>query len=262
VRSIPPRYPGAVIDDPESDAPGEAGLPGDLAPGDPAALITPARRARVEAMLAQRLGSVVAVAESVRRRHNASAILRTCEAFGVHEVHLVTAGFRASAGAARGAERWVHRRRFDTTTQSLTELKARGFRIFVADLLPGAHTPESVPVDAPIALVFGSEVRGVSDEARSLADGAVMIPMVGLTASLNVSVSAAVLLRTVTERRRALVGADLSPAARDDFYRRWVHSETRSEFGRRARKNGIDPNGIDGADTVPDFGDAGDPSDG
>jgi tRNA (guanosine-2'-O-)-methyltransferase len=205
--------------------------------------ITPARRERVEAMLSRRLGSVVAVAESVRRRHNASAILRTCEAFGVHEVHLVTAGFRPSAGAARGAERWVHRRRFDTTTASLSELKARGFRIYVADLLPGAYTPESVPVDRPIAVVFGSEVRGVSDEARSLADGAIMIPMVGLTGSLNVSVSAAIILRTLTDRRRALVGADLDATARDSFYARWVETESRSEFGRRARAAGIDPLG-------------------
>jgi tRNA (guanosine-2'-O-)-methyltransferase len=209
---------------------------------DPRQQVTPGRIARVEAALAARLGSVVAVAESVRRRHNASAILRTCEAFGVHEVHLVTAGFKASPGAARGAERWVRRRRFDTTTASLTELKARGFRIYVADLLPGALTPETVPVDGPVALVFGSEVRGVSDEARGLADGAVMIPMYGLTGSLNVSVSAAILLRTITERRRALVGADLSEEERTAFLDRWLASESRAETGRRARALGIDPN--------------------
>ena len=212
------------------------------------ALVTPARRARVEDMLSRRMGSVVAVVECVRRRHNASAILRTCEAFGVHEVHLVTTGFRASPGAARGAERWVLRRRFDTTTASLMDLKARGFRIFVADFLPGAHTPESVPVDAPLAVVFGSEVRGVSDEARALADGAVMIPMVGLTASLNVSVSAAILLRTLTDRRRALVGSDLSPVARTAFLERWIEAESKSEHGRRARAMGVDPALLEGAD--------------
>jgi tRNA (guanosine-2'-O-)-methyltransferase len=202
---------------------------------DPREQVTPARYARVTAALEARLGSVVAVAESVRRRHNASAILRTCEGFGVHEVHLITAGFRASVGAARGAERWVKHRRFDTTTASLTELKARGFRIYVADLLPGALTPETVPVDRPVAIVFGSEVRGVSDEARALADGAVMIPMYGLTESLNVSVSAAILLRTLTERRRALVGADLDPAERQAFLDAWLHAEARAEHGRRAR---------------------------
>lgn len=202
---------------------------------------TPDRRARIEAALSRRLGSVVAVGECIRRRHNASAILRTCEAFGVHEVHLVTTGFRASPGAARGAERWVHRRRFDTTAESLAELRGRGFRIYVADLLPGALTPETVPVDGPVALVFGSEVRGVSEQARALADGAVMIPMVGLTGSLNVSVSAAILLRTITERRRALVGADLSEEARQAFLREWTEREIRAELGRAARRAAPDP---------------------
>ena len=69
----------------------------------PGAPIREARRQRVKQMLARRLSGVVVVAEAVRRRHNTSAILRSCEAFGVHEVHLVTGTFRPSKGAARGA---------------------------------------------------------------------------------------------------------------------------------------------------------------
>ncbi|MFZ5476173.1 MAG: TrmH family RNA methyltransferase [Myxococcota bacterium] len=198
------------------------------------------RPARVEAALARRLGSVVAVAESVRRRHNVSAILRSCEAFGVHEVHLVTQGFAPSLGAARGAERWVRRRRFATTAESLADLRGRGFRVYVADLLPGAFTPESVPVDAPLAIVFGSELRGVSPEARALADGGVMIPMLGLTQSLNVSVSAAILLRAIGDRRRALVGPDLDPAERARFLTEWREAETKAERGRAARAHSSD----------------------
>jgi tRNA (guanosine-2'-O-)-methyltransferase len=193
------------------------------------------RSARVEAALARRLGSVVAVAESVRRRHNVSAILRSCEAFGVHEVHLITAGFTPAPGAARGAERWVLRRRFDTVADSVADLRGRGFRVVVADFSPDAFTPETVPVDRPLAIVFGSELRGVSAEARALADGAVMIPMLGLTQSLNVSVSAAILLRVVSERRRALVGADLDPAERARFLHEWAEGERAGEKGRRAR---------------------------
>jgi len=188
------------------------------------------REDRIEATLAARLGSVVVVAEAVRRRHNVSAILRSCEAFGVHEVHLVTAGFRPVPGASRAAERWVDLQIRPTTAASLDELKARGFSIWVADFLPEARTPETVPVDRPIALVFGSEVRGVSPEARARADGAVMIPMVGLTRSLNVSVSAAILIRAVAERRRALVGADLDTSARTRFAEAW---RARDEAHRR-----------------------------
>ncbi len=198
----------------------------------------PERVERVREALSRRLGSVVAVCEAVRRRHNVSAILRSCEAFGVHEVHLVTGGFEVAAGAARGAERWIVRRRFPSTADSFADLRARGFRIYVADLLPGAHTPEDVPVDGPLAIVFGSEMRGVSPEARTLADGAVRIPMHGLTGSLNVSVSAAILLRVLTERRRAMAGNDLAPAEQARFLADWRAAEAAAELGRRARVGG------------------------
>ncbi len=203
--------------------------------------VTPARRARVEQALAQRTGSVVAVMEAVRRRHNASALVRSCEAFGVHEVHLVTAFFRPSVGAARGAERWLRTRVFGSTAESVADLRARGFAVYVADLAEGAFTPETVPVDRPIAILFGSEVRGVSAEAKALADGAVMIPMRGLTESLNVSVSGAILLRTVADRRRALVGADLGDVERERFVAEWLERETAGRRGLVARVDSTTP---------------------
>ncbi len=196
---------------------------------------SPERIARISAALDRRVGSVVAVCEAVRRRHNVSAILRSAEAFGVHEVHLVTQGFRPVRGAARGAERWVLRRRFDHIDDSVADLRARGFRVYVADLAPGAFTPETLPVDTPVALIFGSELRGVSDRARSLADGVFQVPMHGLTESLNVSVSAAIALRTLSERRRALVGADLDPAERARFLAAWLHDEEAALRGFLAR---------------------------
>ena len=198
------------------------------------------RIARISAALDRRLGSVVAVCEAVRRRHNVSAILRSAEAFGVHEVHLVTQGFKPVRGAARGAERWVLRRRFDHVEDSILDLRARGFRVYVADLSPGAWSPETLPVDSPVALILGSEMRGVSDRARALADGVLQVPMHGLTESLNVSVSAAIALRTVFERRRALVGADLDPAERARFLAAWLEEEAAALRGFLAR---TDPEG-------------------
>jgi tRNA (guanosine-2'-O-)-methyltransferase len=180
------------------------------------------RIARVRAALDRRLGSVVAVAEGVRRRHNVSAILRSCEAFGVHEVHVIDPGFRAAHSAARGAERWVEARAFATTGESIAELRARGFSIYAADLDPAAVTPEAVPVDRPIAVVFGSELRGVSDEARARVDGSVIVPMLGLTESLNVAVSASIILRAIADRRRALVGADLAEERRVALLAEWI----------------------------------------
>lgn len=194
------------------------------------------RKARIETALTHRLGSVVAVMEAVHRRHNASAIIRSCEAFGVHEVHMVIGSFRPSRGASRGAERWLDVRRFTSIEDSLSDLRARGFRIYVADLAEDAYSPDTVPVDGPLAIVFGAELVGISDEARALADGAIQVPMRGLTESLNVSAAAACALYRMAERRREQVGGgDLSSDIQAAFLQRWEEREDKSRQGMHAR---------------------------
>jgi tRNA (guanosine-2'-O-)-methyltransferase len=201
--------------------------------------ITERRRERVREALAARIGSVVVVAEAVQRRHNVSAILRSTEAFGLHEVHLVTGVFRPSRGASRGSERWLELHRHAEVEEAVAGLKARGFRLYVADLDQDAVPPERVPVDQPVALLFGSELRGVSEAARALADGFVTVPMRGLTESLNVSVASACTLQVVAERRRAVVGGgDLSPERQAAFYADWLVREEAGEEGMRARVGG------------------------
>lgn len=196
------------------------------------------RRERVRSALHDRLASVVVVVEAVRRRHNTSAILRSAEAFGLHEVHLITGQFRPSRGAARGAERWLELHRHATTTDAVSALKARGFSLWIADLAPDARAPLDVPVDRPLAILFGSELAGVSDEARALADGVVTVPMRGLTESLNVSAAAAVVLSAVVERRRALVGADIDPARAGAFFAEWLAREAEADQGLEAQAGG------------------------
>lgn len=197
------------------------------------------RAGRVRAALAQRIGSVVAVIEAVHRRHNTSAILRSCEAFGVHEVHLISNDFRPAKGAARGSERWVDLRVHARTEASLGELKARGFAIYVADLGVEAHTPDDVPLDRPIAVVFGGEVAGISAVARSLADGVITVPMRGLTESLNVASAATCALYRLAERRRAMLGGagDLDPAREQAFYDAWQAEEQAARAGMEARNS-------------------------
>ncbi len=188
--------------------------------------IRPRRVARMVEVLDRRMGSVVLVAEAVRRRHNVSAIIRTADALGLHEVHLITGSFRPSSGAARGSERWVEIHRHETTAGCLATLRERGFRCFAADLSPTALVPEQVPVDEPVALLFGAELSGVSDEARALVDGYVILPMLGFVESMNVSVAAALITRSVADRRRALVGADLGEAARQAALETWLARES------------------------------------
>lgn len=194
------------------------------------------RLARIEGALEQRLGSVVAVMEAVHRRHNASAIIRSCEAFGVHECHLVTGKFRPSKGASRGAERWLELHRHAEIGPCIAELKRRGFSVYVADLDPQAYTPDTVPVDGPVAVVFGAELVGISDEARALADGAIQVPMRGLTESLNVAAAAACTLFRVSERRRAVVGGgDLDNTVKQAFLAKWIEREDKAFKGMKAR---------------------------
>ncbi len=197
--------------------------------------IRPRRVARMVEVLDRRMGSVVLVIEAVRRRHNVSAIIRTADALGLHEVHLITGAFRPSSGAARGSERWVKLQRHETTDACLAQLHARGFRVYAADLRPDALTPEQVPVDSPVALLFGSELSGVSDRARELVDGFVLLPMFGFVESMNVSVAAALITRGVADRRRALVGADLSTAARHEALATWLARESAYTTAAKAR---------------------------
>jgi tRNA (guanosine-2'-O-)-methyltransferase len=221
-----------------------------------ASAIVALRRQRVRAALARRLGSVVAVAEAVHRRHNVSAIIRSAEGFGLHEVHLVTGDFRPSRGAARGAERWVELVRHGSTAAAAAALADRGFRLVVADLDAGAWTPDTVPVDRPLAVLFGSEMAGVSDEARALAEGAVCVPMVGMTGSLNVAAAAACILYRVSERRRDWLRAhqgvdcDLPQAAQDAFFDRWLADDEEARRGMVARaalgRDGSLLSGMDG----------------
>lgn len=190
-------------------------------------------------MLAGRLGSVVVILEAVHRRHNASAILRSCECFGVHEVHLVTKGFKPSKGAARGSERWLEVNRWDSTDAVVETLRTRGFKIYVADLMEEVHSPDSLPIDGNVAILMGAELTGVSDRARELADGAICVPMHGLTESLNVSVAAACILQRLTERKRAATGGgDLPQARQDQFFEEWRVRELQAKQGMLARMRG------------------------
>ena len=191
-------------------------------------------------MLDGRLASVVVVLEAVHRRHNVSAILRSCECFGVHEVHVITDGFKTSKGAARGSERWLEIHHHTSVEPVITTIRERGFRVFVADLSEEVFSPNTVPIDEPIAIVMGAELTGVTDEARQLADGAICVPMHGLTESLNVSVAAACILQRVTERRRSLTGGGDLPKERSQaFFDQWYawEAELRQGMIARSRNN-------------------------
>lgn len=194
--------------------------------GDPGFLL-PERRERIDRVVASRTRSLVVVLEAFCDPQNVNAVLRTCDAFGVQEVHVVEGPMKPwdrNKKISQNADKWLDVVRWRSTAECLGALRARGLRILATCLGDGAAALGALSFAEPTALVFGNEHRGVSAEARALADGRFAIPMHGFVQSLNVSVAVAVTLARAVERREAERGrhGDLGPedaaALRERFY--------------------------------------------
>lgn len=162
------------------------------------------RRQRIRDNLYARLDRVCVAIEAIHHRHNVSAIMRTADALGIHRVHLVEGHFKPSKGAARGAERWLEISHHPTAEAAVKAIRDEGYAIWCADIADDAVEASGVPVDRRVCLWFGAELVGVSEAARERADGVVTVPMRGFAQSLNVSVSAGMVLANVADRARAL----------------------------------------------------------
>jgi tRNA (guanosine-2'-O-)-methyltransferase len=188
------------------------------------------RLTRLRNALDARLSHVSCAIQAVHHRHNVSAILRTCDALGIHRVDLVEGHFVPNRGAARGAERWLDLRHQLSPEAAVRDLKDAGYRIYVADLADDVVTPEQVPLDRPVCIWMGAELQGVAPEARAAADGVIHIPMRGLAQSLNVSVAAGMLLRPVAERARLLgEGALLPQEQREATWQAWLDRDRETQ---------------------------------
>jgi len=197
-------------------------------------MLTRERIARIDAVLAARLASVVTVVEDTYDPHNAAATIRTTEALGLGELHVVEPGerFSAARGVTRGAHRWIELHRWARPEDAAAALRARGFGVFAT--LPGAsRTIEDVDVARPIAVVFGNEHDGLSDAAIAACDGAIGVPMFGFTESFNLSVTVALAMSRIAARRRAAIGApgDLDDARRRELRARWFALKIRGALG-------------------------------
>lgn len=200
-------------------------------------MISEQRLQRMRDVLGLRLGHVRCALEAVYHRHNVSAALRTCDAMGVHHVHLVEGHFQAARGAARGAERWLDLHVHPTAAEAIAAIKAAGCAVYAADLAEGGLAPEEIPIERPVCLWFGAELAGVSEEALAAADGIVTIPMRGFSQSLNVSVATALAVRSVAERARVALGEEalLSAEERERTWDRWIADEDKLRRGALRR---------------------------
>jgi len=169
---------------------------------------TERRRERVAGVLARRQPDLTVVLENVHDSHNVSAVLRSCDAVGVLAVHLVYTVEEPPAGAfarttSASAAKWIEARRHGSIPECFGALRGEGFAILATAVGPESADLYATDLVRPTALVFGNEMRGVSEEAQEAADGLVAIPMVGMVQSLNISVACAVTLYEALRQRRA-----------------------------------------------------------
>lgn len=169
---------------------------------------TERRQRRVAAVLARRQPDLTVVLENVHDPHNVSAVLRTCDAVGVVRAHAVytieeppTGMFARQTSAS--ASKWVEVVRHDSVAACYETLHREGLAILATSLGASSIDLYATDLTKPIALVLGNEMRGLSDEARSLADGEIEIPMMGMVQSLNISVAGAVCLYEALRQRVA-----------------------------------------------------------
>lgn len=193
------------------DAQGPATLVERLTP-----YLSETRRAKIEEVLAARLSSIEVALESPYDPRNASAVVRSAEAFGVGSVHVIAASRKVleTRGTTRGTHQWIHTRNFRAIDEFVEFARTRG--VLLAGACPGAPMQlEALPLEQPICLVFGNEHDGLDPLLRDACELRFGIHIHGFAESFNVSVAAAISLYSLTSRRRALLGraGDLSDEA-------------------------------------------------
>ncbi len=172
--------------------------------------MTSERRARVATILDARLGSVTVVMDSPHDPHNGAAVLRSCDAFGIQHVHIIERWetFLAARSVSRGSERWVDVHTYKRAAECRERLVREGFTL-VATHPEGTFTPAELGRrPGRFAVVLGNERDGIDPELESACTETVRVPMRGFTESLNVSVTAAIVLSSFASERPGDLPAD------------------------------------------------------
>jgi tRNA (guanosine-2'-O-)-methyltransferase len=171
--------------------------------------MTEARVETFRKVLENRTKHFTVVVEDVYQSHNASAIIRTCDIFGIQEMYSTQRlhPFTVSSYVAKGADRWVDVHKFrepdsDNTQEAIDTMREKGYQIIATSPHYGSTTPTDFDISKPSAIFFGAEKEGLSKNILDQADGFIKIPMYGFTESLNISVSAAIILQTLTQKLR------------------------------------------------------------
>lgn len=172
---------------------------------------------------------ITVVLEDIFQPHNASAVLRTCDCFGIQDVHIIENKneYEVNPDVALGSSKWLNLYKYNQTENNTIDtfnvLRKQGYRIVATTPHKNDCTLEELDLNSKIALVFGTELNGLSETAISNADEFVKIPMYGFTESFNISVSAAIILHHLTEKlRKSSICWELSDSEKTDIKLNWV----------------------------------------
>ncbi len=187
------------------------------------------KQRRFAEVIRYRTRHVTVVLEDIYQSHNASAVMRTCDCFGIQDVHIIENKYTYSVNPdiALGSTQWLSMIRYngqeDNTRACLAALKEKGYAIVATTPHREDYLLSDLPLQRKTALLFGTELRGLSQAALEMADCSVQIPMVGFTESFNISVSAAICLYDLTQRlRRSAVDWELTGDEKMDILIRWA----------------------------------------
>ena len=191
--------------------------------------LTEKRKATFKKVLNDRTRHFTVVLEDIYQPHNASAVVRTCDIFGIQDIHAIENKYnnKVSRHVAKGSQKWLNINRYredgDNTKKCLDTLKNNGYQIIATTPHNDSCYLQDFDITKKSAFVFGVEAEGVSEYVKENADGFLKIPMVGFTESLNISVAAAIILQDVTTKlRNSAVNWQLSNQEKEVLYFNWV----------------------------------------
>lgn len=196
------------------------------------------RRQKFVEVIRWRTRHITVVLEDIYQPHNASAVLRSCDCFGIQDIHVIENRNRYTVNpdVALGSPKWLNLHKYkqaeNNTLSCLRSLKEKGYRIVATSPHKNDCNIEDLPIDGKLALVFGTELEGISDTVREQADEFVKIPMFGFTESFNISVSAAICLHTLVNRlHRSGIKWQLEEKEKEEVLLGWLrNSINRSEL--------------------------------
>lgn len=191
--------------------------------------VTERRLERLKEVLSERTKHLTVVLEDVYQTHNFSAVLRSADIFGVQDVHFIENknAYKISEDVSMGSTQWLsiyrYQKQQNNTKECLQNLKQQGYKIVATSLHKNSVTLQQLDIEKPIALVFGTELTGITKDVEDMADEFVKLPMYGFTESFNISVCAALCMYDITGRiRREIPNYHLTENQKQEIYVEWL----------------------------------------